>query len=182
LIFLARYPCFFLVFFMFVIRSRVFRFSNPFHALASVNHFDWQYIFALQEEGLASPENMEMDAALLPNFMESDTYQFLWLILFFWGPPQRNELEYVIGGPKLCWACQRGPTWLLEKHILGEMIHAHVAFTETGSANQQYNNGIMPLQPMDSGRMRRRNWTWVPGPNFYQSVHLYIWMYMYIWQ
>ena len=75
---------------MFVIRSRVFRFSNPFHALASVNHFDWQYIFALQEEGLASPENMEMDAALLPNFMESETYRFLCLILFFLIPPKKQ--------------------------------------------------------------------------------------------
>ena len=89
---------FFLVSFMFVIRNRVFQFSNSFHALASVNHFDWQYIFALQEEGLASPENMEIDAALLPNFMESETYRFLCLI----------QLEYVIGGPKLCWAGQMG--------------------------------------------------------------------------
>jgi hypothetical protein len=92
---------------MFVIRSRVFRFSNPFHALASVNHFDWQYIFALQEEGLASPENMEMDAALLPNFMESDTYQFLWLILFFLGTPPKKRIgvrnwrtETMLGLPK----------------------------------------------------------------------------------
>ena len=91
-----------------------FVFSNSFHALASVNHFDWPWLSDPsstfprfpQEEGLASPENMDIDAALLPIFLESETYRFaaVPVSLSFLRPPPKSKLEYAIGGPKLCWA------------------------------------------------------------------------------
>ena len=68
---------------MFVIRSRVYQLiPNP-----GIGES-----LRLQEEGLANPENIEIDAALLPNFMESDTYRFPCLFLFCLGPPPQKKL------------------------------------------------------------------------------------------